>query len=62
MPVILEGEARARWLDRDVPAEEAVELLFPYEGELMAYEVSKMVNSPANDVPECRNPVGGVAP
>lgn len=62
MPVILEGEARARWLDRDLPGEEAVELLFPYEGELMAYEVSKIVNSPANDVPECRNPVEGVAP
>ncbi len=62
MPAILEGDARARWLDPNVPGEEAVKLLIPYEGELMAYEVSKIVNSPANDVPECRNPVGGVAP
>ena len=62
MPVILEGESRARWLDRDLSGEEAVELLIPYEGELMAYEVSKIVNSPANDVPECRDPVEGVAP
>jgi putative SOS response-associated peptidase YedK len=62
MPVILEGDARTCWLDRDLPGEEAVELLFPYEGDLIAHEVSKIVNSPANDVPECRDPVEGVAP
>lgn len=62
MPVILEGDPRACWLDRDLPGEEAVELLIPYEGELMAHEVSKIVNSPTNDVPECRDAVGGVIP
>ncbi|MFV2007186.1 MAG: SOS response-associated peptidase [Longimicrobiales bacterium] len=62
MPVLLEGDARTRWLDRDLTGEEAKELLYPYEGDLMAYEVSKIVNSPANDVPECQDPVGGVAP
>ncbi|GMR13345.1 MAG: SOS response-associated peptidase [Gemmatimonadota bacterium] len=62
MPAILEGDARTRWLDRDRPGEEAVELLVPFEGELMAHEVSKIVNSPANDVPECRDPIEGCAP
>ena len=61
MPVILEGAARASWMDRDMPGEEAVEFLSPYEGDLAAYEVSRLVNSPANDVPECQNPVQGVS-
>ena len=61
MPVILEGEARTSWLDRDMPGEEAVELLSPYEGDLTAYEVSRIVNSPANDVPECQDPAQGVS-
>ncbi|MEE8147325.1 MAG: SOS response-associated peptidase [Longimicrobiales bacterium] len=57
MPVILEEDARERWLDRDLPGESAAELLSPYEGELREHEVSRLVNSPANDVPECRDPV-----
>ena len=35
------------------------ELLVPYPAELMtAYEVSRIVNSAANDVPECIAPIG----
>lgn len=55
MPVILPPEAREVWL-RPEPQEAAVllPLLVPYEGdELEAYEVSRLVNSPANDVPAC---------
>ena len=32
-------------------------LLRPYTGQLEAYEVSRLVNSPANDVPACIEPV-----
>lgn len=59
MPVVLPPEARDVWL-RPEPQEAAVlrPLLVPYEGdELEAYEVSRLVNSPANDVPACIEPV-----
>ena len=55
MPVILPPEAYELWLD---PAERMPEqlngLLKPYPAELMtARPVSKLVNSPQNDSPEC---------
>lgn len=58
MPVILPPEAHARWLD---PAEQRSgaldDLLKPYPAEQMvAYAVSRLVNSPANDVPACIEP------
>lgn len=58
MPVIVAPEDRARWLDREVDPEELRALLGPYPpGELVAWEVSRVVNAPANDVPECIEPV-----
>jgi len=55
MPVILPPEAREAWL-RPEPQESAalLPLLVPYAGdELEFYEVARVVNSPANDVPAC---------
>jgi putative SOS response-associated peptidase YedK len=58
MPVILPPEAYAPWLE---PAEQRPEALQgwlrPYDAALMkAYPVSRLVNSPANDVPACIQP------
>ncbi|HOU13286.1 MAG TPA: SOS response-associated peptidase [Anaerolineae bacterium] len=58
MPVILPPDAYDLWLD---PAEQKPaalnHLLKPYPANLMtAYPVSRLVNSPANDVPACRIP------
>lgn len=60
MPVILSQDAEPMWLDPDVQDTDALsELLTPYPSDLMsAYEVSSVVNSAANDVPECIAPVG----
>ncbi|MFO7261371.1 MAG: SOS response-associated peptidase [bacterium] len=57
MPVILDREERAEWLDRGTDRERLRALLEPYTGQLEAYEVSRLVNSPANDVPACIEPV-----
>jgi putative SOS response-associated peptidase YedK len=59
MPVILPREAYERWLD---PAEKRSgsldDLLKPYPAEDMeAYEVSTVVNNPANERPACIEPV-----
>jgi putative SOS response-associated peptidase YedK len=56
MPVILEGDARDRWLDPATPGGELGPLLTAYDGELDAYAVSTVVNSPANDRPDCLVP------
>ena len=46
MPVILETEEHDRWLDQDLPIEDAVQLLAPYPSHAMtAVRVSKAVNS-----------------
>jgi len=60
MPVILPPDAYALWLD---PAEQKPaalnHLLTPYPaGLLNAYPVSRLVNSPSNDVPACIVPNG----
>ncbi len=57
MPAIVPVGERATWLDKTVRTENALQILRPYEGELAAYPVSKLVNSPVNDVPECIEPV-----
>lgn len=59
MPVILPPDAEQMWLAPDVQDTDALsELLAPYPSDLMsAYEVSSVVNSAANDVPECIAPV-----
>ncbi len=57
MPAIVPADERSTWLDKTVRTENALEILRPYEGELHAYPVSTLVNSPANDVPECVEPL-----
>ncbi|MBE7559646.1 SOS response-associated peptidase [bacterium] len=55
MPVILDPEEEARWVDAEYHDREALSrLLAPYPADAMrGYPVSTLVNSPANDVPEC---------
>ena len=50
MPVILAEAAIPAWLSAS--AEEAFELLRPYEGSLDVRAISKLVSNPRNDVPE----------
>jgi len=59
MPVILPAEAYPDWLAiGEVPASRLDPLLQPYDPDLMeAFPVSRMVNSPKNDQPECIRPV-----
>jgi putative SOS response-associated peptidase YedK len=58
MPVMLRPEAEAAWLDSGLTNPMSlVALLGPYPAESMeAYEVSALVNSPANDEPACAAP------
>jgi putative SOS response-associated peptidase YedK len=58
MPVILPPADYDAWLDpRPHEPRELQALLRPFPGELMeAYAVSRLVNSPANDRPECIEP------
>ena len=59
MPVLLDLDSAERWLDRAISPLAALQLLRPYEGEdLECYEVSKLVNSPANDSADCMAPAG----
>lgn len=59
MPVILPVDAYAQWLSPDEqPADVLQSLLIPYPGEEMeAYPVSRFVNRPTNDSPECIAPL-----
>ena len=59
MPVILPPDAYARWLDpSDQMPEKLAPLLQPYTAsELIAHEVSRLVNSPQNDTPNLINPL-----
>ena len=59
MPVILPPDAESAWLDPNLQDTATLSILLtPYPSDLMtAYEVSSLVNSPANDVPECITPV-----
>ena len=59
MPVILPAEAYAAWLAPDEQSAETLQsLLVPYADEEMeAYSVSRFVNRPANNSPECIAPV-----
>jgi putative SOS response-associated peptidase YedK len=59
MPAIVPMGERATWLDKTVRTENALEILRPYEGELAAYPVSTLVNSPANDTADCIAHAGG---
>lgn len=54
MPVLLVDDAIERWLDGSLRPSDLGSLLRPYErDDLETYEVSRYVNSPANDSPEC---------
>lgn len=55
MPVILPQTAQEQWLDpAQTSAEVLLPLLRPYEAsEMQAYPVSRLVNDPKNDAPEC---------
>jgi putative SOS response-associated peptidase YedK len=58
MPVIVPRELEELWLDPSSRAPgELARVLRPYRAEeLELFEVSSIVNSPANDVPECVKP------
>ena len=60
MPVILPAEAEARWLESTNTDTAALRgLLVSYAaGDMEAYKVSPLVNSPANDHPDCIARVG----
>lgn len=51
MPAILSEEMAAAWLDPRQDAEELVELLRPYPGEMQAYPVSQSVGNVRHDSP-----------
>ena len=54
MPVILDEDARERWLNRETDPEELKTLLKPYGGDdLEAYSVSTLVNHVDNDAADC---------
>lgn len=57
MPVILSHGAREAWLARDAAPDALRALLRPYpDDDLVWHPVSPVVNSPANDLPECLVP------
>lgn len=59
MPIILTEEARGAWLAPDTQENALRELMADGQTvELRAHEVSKLVNSPANHLPGCIEPVG----
>jgi putative SOS response-associated peptidase YedK len=58
MPALLNLDDARRWIDAATPLAQALALLKPSEPEdLEWHEVSRFVNSPANDSPECIRPV-----
>ena len=57
MPIMLNDSNALDWLKGGV-IEHALALLKPLPADLMdGYEVSKLVNSPSNDRPECIAPI-----
>lgn len=64
MPVIIPRPDHARWLDPKIKDPAAVaDLLRPYPaGEMEAWPVDTLVNSPANDSPRCIERVGQGTP
>jgi putative SOS response-associated peptidase YedK len=59
MPVILDVKDFDRWLDPAVQEPKKLEpLLVPYSGQdLTAYPISRWVNSPRNQGPQCIKPI-----
>jgi putative SOS response-associated peptidase YedK len=60
MPVILPKSQEATWLNPAIQrAADVLPLLVPYSAaDMEAYAVSRMVNSPENNSPDCIRPVG----
>jgi putative SOS response-associated peptidase YedK len=57
MPVIIQRKDESAWLDPRLKSDRVMPLLAPYPTEMMeVYPVSMLVNSPANDRPECAEP------
>ena len=57
MPVIIPPEKRELWLNREADLGQVQELLVPLKSsEIEFYEVSRIVNSPKNNVPACIEP------
>lgn len=59
MPVIIPPEKRSTWLDPEMSEKDRLlGLLIPYgKTELVSHKVSRIVNSPKNNSPECVRPV-----
>ena len=58
MPVLLTLDAASEWLDSRTTAARLIEMLKSYDDpDLERHEVSRYVNTPANDSPECIAPV-----
>ncbi|MBN2620015.1 SOS response-associated peptidase [candidate division WOR-3 bacterium] len=59
MPVIIPAGARALWLDRSIEElQQLLPLLDPYPArDMIAYEVSRQVNSPKNNFPDLLRPL-----
>ncbi len=59
MPIILRPENESAWLDAGLRDSDALlSLLAPYPADVMeAYVVSRQVNTPAVDTPECIRPI-----
>jgi putative SOS response-associated peptidase YedK len=59
MPVILDAEAQATWIDDNLDDPDQLRpLLRPAPNDrLTTFPVSKIVNSPRHDVPECVEPI-----
>lgn len=54
MPLIIPEELYRPWLDPRTPSEQLQNMLLPYPAEKMsAYPVSRLVNNPAFDHPDC---------
>ena len=64
MPVILEEDQEAVWLDPDLTdADRLTGLLKPYPPDMVqAHRVSTLVNTPRNDSPQCLAPVDTLLP
>jgi putative SOS response-associated peptidase YedK len=59
MPVIIAADTVGTWLDLDTSADRLHELLARAPDELLvAVAVSRLVNSPKNDGPQCIEAVG----
>ena len=58
MPVIVAPEDFARWLSPSPPGPDLAALFEPRPAEeMVAYPVSRAVNRPANDSPDCIEPL-----